>query len=98
MLGRPGGQSVHFLEAAVLLPPHVVDLHDGLALRHQVQVLLRQVSPQLADFKLEGRRRDAVNDTLGSAPSAALRASLSRGHSAACSLSDFTSLSHGRWK
>lgn len=56
MLGRPRGQSVHFLEAAVLLPPHVVDLHGGLALRHQVQVLLRQVSPQLPDLKLEGRR------------------------------------------
>lgn len=53
-LGRPGRQSVHFLEAAVLLPPHVVDLHGRLALRHQIQVLLRQVSPELADFKLGG--------------------------------------------
>lgn len=56
MLRGPGGQSVHFLETAVLLPPHVVDLHGRLALRHQIQVLLRQVSPQLPDFKLEAQR------------------------------------------
>lgn len=60
MLRGPGGQSVHLLETAALLPPHVVDLHGRLALRHQIQVLLRQVSPQLPDFKLWRARGDAV--------------------------------------
>lgn len=64
MLRGPGGQSVHLLETAVLLPPHVVDLHGRLALRHQIQVLLRQVSPQLPDFKLEGQRGRSEVDCL----------------------------------
>lgn len=89
-LRRPGGQSVHFLEAAVLLPPHVVDLHGGLALRHQVQVLLRQVSPQLADFKLEGGGGDAVRARVYAVSSAlALRCAVSvRRKDSPTSLSD----------
>lgn len=56
MLRSPRGQSVHFLETAALLPPHVVDLHGRLALCHQIQVLLGQVGPQLPDFELEGKK------------------------------------------
>lgn len=60
MLGGPRGQSVHFLETAALLPPHVVDLHGCLALCHQIQVLLGQVGPQLPDFKLKERGTNSV--------------------------------------
>lgn len=55
--GALGAEAVHLLEAA-LLAPHVVDLHGRLALRHQVQVLLGQVSPQLPDLKLTERQRE----------------------------------------
>lgn len=46
--GRPvmlRGQSVHLLESAALLAPHMVDLHGCFALCYQIQVLLGQVGP-----------------------------------------------------
>lgn len=49
----PGSRSLHHLEVPTLFAPCVVDLHGRLALRRQVQVLLRQVCPQLPDLKLE---------------------------------------------
>ncbi|KAL0154899.1 hypothetical protein M9458_049162, partial [Cirrhinus mrigala] len=37
-----GSQAVYFLKSAALFPPHVVDLHGGLTLSGQIQILLRQ--------------------------------------------------------
>lgn len=57
MLRGPRGQTVHFLERAVLFPPHVMNLHGCFTFCNQIQVLLGQVGPQLPDFKLKGKKR-----------------------------------------
>ena len=54
--GARGLQAVHLLEGAVGFVPHVVQLHGGIPLGRQVQVLLGQVGPQLPDLKLGGQR------------------------------------------
>lgn len=54
LLGPRAG--LHHLVAAARLAEHVRGLQRRLALRSQVQVLLRQVRPQLPDLKLQEER------------------------------------------
>lgn len=61
MLGGTRGQSVHLLEGAALFTPHMVDLHGCFTLCYQIQVLLGQVSPQLPDLKLKGKKKERQN-------------------------------------
>ena len=65
--GPRGLQAVHLLEGAVGFVPHVVQLHGGVPLGSQVQVLLGQVGPQLPDLKLGGGQRcqEGVRGGLG---------------------------------
>lgn len=49
----PRSRPLHHLKVPTLFAPRVVDLHGCFTLRRQVQVLLRQVCPQLPDLKLE---------------------------------------------
>lgn len=48
----PRSRSLHHLKVPTLFAPHVVDLHGCFPLGRQVQVLLRQMGPQLSDLKL----------------------------------------------